>query len=345
MLYFAEVGESCLTTLGVLFFLREILKVAYIIIPIGLIVMLSIDLFKGIINFNDDISKLFFTMLRRVMYTMFIFLIPTTVFSIFNIIGIASKDSESCWTYADEASVEEVREIQKTRQELLEEEVEKLRDEISAKYNIVDKTKTLRRIVAKKSSSSSSSDSYGTTIGQKYKLSSGELKSLAYVAQCEQGSPEGAAAEASLMANLFELKGKKYSSIVDYVKNSGWFANSESRINNPGKVSSSILSAVKDVLVNGNRTMPVYVVEHDCWDCSSKHCANGNRGDICSITTDGKKNTSISYIKGRGNYKKDNTVIRNRMGAVYTFYSFPSKGSDPFGYTEEAKNKYDKSNK
>ena len=38
------------------------------------------------------------------------------------------------------------------------------------------------------------------------------------------------------------------------------------------------------------------------------------------------------------------TVIYNKMGAVYTFYQFPTIKSDPFGYTSSAKKKVDSLN-
>ena len=36
-------------------------------------------------------------------------------------------------------------------------------------------------------------------------------------------------------------------------------------------------------------------------------------------------------------YVKNKTVMKNRYGATYTFYCFPTSKSDPFGYTSEAK--------
>ena len=151
-------------------------------------------------------------------------------------------------------------------------------------------------------------------------LSQSQLIGLAYLCYREQGTPKGAAAEASLIANRYELYGhKKYSSIYTYARNSGWWAHSKSFTSHKS-VKEKFLSAVKAVLVDGRRTLPKYVDEHDYM------------GDIKSVSNNGK---SISK-RSRGSYIPNVTVIKNVMGATYTFYSFPDKNSDPFGYTKPA---------
>ena len=153
--------------------------------------------------------------------------------------------------------------------------------------------------------------------GKKYHLTDTQVKKIARL--CVQENGEAAcAAEASLMANLFELQ-SKYLDLYDYVRNGGWFYRAAHYMDT-GSCSSSAIAKVKDVLVNGNRTLPAYVNEHDCFS------------DIKSVTNNGKSVTKTD----RSKYKKDVTVIKNRYGSTYTFYCFPAEGSDPFGYTAEA---------
>ena len=354
MLFFleAEITDACLTTLGVIFFLRELLKIVFIIIPIGLILMISIDFFKGALSFEEN-PKVVNLVIKRLLYAIIIFLIPSSIFSFFNILEIDDGSSKSCWNYAGEVSVDEIRRIERTNIETSEANIEEMRYEILEKYRIKTTTQHLKTIVSVKSSYNSSSSDGEIVVGQKYNLSSSDLKALAYVAMREQGSPKGAAAEASLMANRFELYPKRggcsnghCKTLRTYVRDCGWFAGSKSRIDNPGNVPSKIMTAVKDALVNGNRTLALYVDEHDCWNCDSRYtCSNGIKGDICSITTNGSKQTSMSAIKTRNNYKKDETVIKNVFKAEYTFYCFPTESSDPFGYTAAAKKKIDGLNK
>ena len=152
-------------------------------------------------------------------------------------------------------------------------------------------------------------------------MSDQQLKQITALALHEQGTTKGAAAEASLMANRFEMYGSKYGTgsagLVNYVRSSGWFANAATHMADFGVVTSAAYSAVKQVLVEGKRTLPKYVDEHDCFS------------DLSSVTNNG----SAISITNRSSYKKNVSKIHNRYGATYTFYSFPASGSDPFGYT------------
>ena len=156
----------------------------------------------------------------------------------------------------------------------------------------------------------------------KYKLTSTQLQKLANLCVQEQGSMDGVKAEASLMANLLETSSSrqaKYGTdgngLYKWVREGGWFYRAAYFMDG-SKVGSKYVEAVKDVLVNGNRTLPQYVDEHDCFS------------DILSIST--------GSIRNRADYITGETIIKNKMGSTYTFYSFPALGSDPFGYTQAA---------
>jgi hypothetical protein len=156
----------------------------------------------------------------------------------------------------------------------------------------------------------------------KYPLTDSQLKKIARLCQQEQGTVAGAKAEASLMANQMETNAsrrKKYGTGADglynWVRNGGWFAKAAHWMDN-GNVSDAILAGVKDVLVNGNRTLPLYVDEHDCFS------------DIKSISTGSVKDRS-AYVQGK-------TVVKNKYGSTWTFWCFPDSTSDPFGYTAAA---------
>lgn len=163
----------------------------------------------------------------------------------------------------------------------------------------------------------------------KYELTQEQLEKLASVCYYEQGTAEGAAAEASLMANLFEIKGSSYGTgangLYNYVRTSGWFASAASHMDAKA-ASDEIIAAVKSVLVEGKRTLPGYIDEHDCISCS-----RGGSGDITSVTNNG---VAISK-NDKGSYISHTSVIKTVYGATYTFYSFPTDTSDPFGYTSK----------
>jgi len=144
-----------------------------------------------------------------------------------------------------------------------------------------------------------------------YQLSNEELLGIARLCQQEQGSAIGAAAEASLMCNKFEQQ-SKYTSLYKYVRDCGWWANSAYYMEN-GACRGDTLQSVASVIIEGERTLPDYIDEHDY------------PGDIVSISTGDDPWDKSQYIPNI-------TIIHNSMGSVYTFYCFPDTGCDPFGY-------------
>ena len=169
----------------------------------------------------------------------------------------------------------------------------------------------------------SSSNNEGASFTKYTDLTDSQLRGIASLCKQEQGTLKGAAAEASLMANLFELRGSSYgqggSGLYTYVRNSGWFANAASFMDS-GNASSDYINVVRNVLVEGKRTIPGYIDEHDCFT------------DIASATNNG---AGIS-VSDRSQYQSHVTKINNVYGSAYTFYCFPDTNSDPFGYTSEA---------
>lgn len=158
--------------------------------------------------------------------------------------------------------------------------------------------------------------------GKTYDLTETQLKQIAALMVQEQGArgPEykGVRAEASLAANLLENNGvyKHYGDdITSFLKYSKWFSRAEHWMNN-GSAPAGAVEAVRDVLINGNRYVPYYVNEHDCF-------SDITRAENHGIAIN-KKDRS-AYIRGV-------TEIWNRYGTHYYFYCFPDIDSDPFGY-------------
>lgn len=174
------------------------------------------------------------------------------------------------------------------------------------------------------SQSSSGVTATGKGSFTKYSLTDSQLRQVTALCLHEQGTAKGAAAEASLIANRFELYGASYGSgangLVNYLRNCGWFAYASRNMSDTGVVTSAAYNAVKQVLVDGKRVLPKYVDEHDCFS------------DLSSV----RNNNGQISIQNRQQYVSHVTKIRNRYGASYVFYSFPDTNSDPFGYTSEA---------
>lgn len=196
------------------------------------------------------------------------------------------------------------------------------------------KENALKHFTLKESNTSSVRGNTGNGSFEKYTdLTEDQLKALATVALHEQGAGNGAgnAAELSLMANLYERdKNNGYTSVYDYVKRSGWFSGASSYMdsfctnNNNGSIASNpeVLEYARIILVQGKRTLPGYIDEHD------------STLDINSVTNDGTsidKNSPSQYVQFKSIIHQSSSV----GGGQWIYYCHPTQQSDPFGYTSE----------
>ena len=183
--------------------------------------------------------------------------------------------------------------------------------------------------------------SNGTYMGQQYSLTEAEVAGLARAAQNENNcSMTAFKNELSIMANLYEKNGEgqgiaRYVSELDS-RGKSWFAKStrDAYADTSISVSEEQLSAVREVLIQGKRTLPPQIREHDCL------------GDIEWIETDGVKKyaTDPGHCSGTGLtdkslYVSGKTKIKNVYGSLYVFYEFIGGGAngcgDPIGYFED----------
>ncbi len=156
----------------------------------------------------------------------------------------------------------------------------------------------------------------------KYPLTNKQIKGLANIVVHEQGTEAGMYAEASLMANLCDIRGDDYASVSRLIETAtgGWFAYGKQRYAE-GTSNAKAIKAVTDVIVKGKRTLPRYINEHDCLS------------DLVKVTT----HTGKEFKKtDKALYIPHSTKIYNKYYSEYTFYEFPggaNTGVDPFGYT------------
>lgn len=315
--------------LKILSFIFQLLDILCFIIPMVLIIMLSVDFLKNVIASKDEeFQKNANMVIKRIVFAIVLFLLPTIVKFMLALVSDAtnnlSGEYQSCIDNIDYIKVYE-----NNYNEMLKQEEEKWKRYL-AKKNSADNIfrNVIQSYTISDRPSNEGSNFNGTTMGQKYNLTDEQLRFLTSVCIREQGDNlSGIQAEASLMANLYEIKGGGYSSVDSYVRNSGWFGSNFSGLSNP---TTEQLDAVKTVLIFGNRTLPLYVDEHDCIYCGPSYGY-----DIISATNNG---VAID-VNNRSLYQQDVTVLKNKYGATYTFYTFPYDGADPFGYTAEARAK------
>lgn len=304
--------------LKTIYFIKTFLTVIYLLAPILLLIKLMLELFNGLIS-SENVN--WSILANKILTIISLFLILPIMNVVMNLVGNTSYSS--C---LEDATISNIKDL-KSQQTVLDKLSENLANQIST---VVDSAKV-------KASYISNSTNEGSKIGKRYNLSDSELTQIARLCKCEQGSAEGAKAEASLIANRYELFGKNYKSIYSYAKKSGWWACAK-KMNNSKYDNSEVKAAVREALVLGDRNLDYWVDEHDCWNCNkNEYCSNGKQGDICSVKNNG---VAISKVSDRSSYIENVSVIVNVHGATYTFSKFPTSKSDPFGYTKNAKNKY-----
>ena len=340
-----EVGDDMSICDNIIFmyilkYINLALQIGRIVIPIGLIVKIVLDIYKQIIDINDNSGKEKIT--KRVVAAVIVFLIPTIVNVFLSLISNVTGqniDYKEC-----DPSDENIKLLvsQAEYKSILEdaERTAKIREDQLA---FIEKAKL-------EAAKSGQTDQTAIRIGTKYNVSDSELENIAKVCQREQGTPAGAAAEAELMINKYILSGYE-GSFYDYLFKSSkgnWWAPIVNNTFLNTILKPEVKEAVRKVVVEGQRTMPAYINEHDCMDCNKKRpCANGNPGDICYLEVNGQKYSSLDQIKQRDNKQiyvsettKIYTVYKQDSSVKYwVFYSFPDSRSDPFGYEPSAKAK------
>ncbi|MBR3052273.1 hypothetical protein IKG60_01470 [Candidatus Saccharibacteria bacterium] len=165
------------------------------------------------------------------------------------------------------------------------------------------------------------------------------LNAFARAAAAEQGSLEGVKFELSIMANLYDKNCARANGDCSYTASSlehylllpvppGWFASStKDAYVGGGSAPQEYIDAAKDILVNGNRTLPQGIDEHD------------GIGDYVITSSP----TGSTDTHDASNYVSGQTKIHNGSGSDWTFYSWcdgelsktgtVTSMCDPFGYT------------
>ncbi len=153
---------------------------------------------------------------------------------------------------------------------------------------------------------------------------------FAVLGRAEQGSLEGAAAELSLLLNLFERRHPdaadvSIQEVAKWATECGWFAHASRRWEKTA--TPEYLAVARNVLA-GNRVLPSNIVEHDC------------REDLAYIETNGVRYSPYDndkYVSGvtvcyqAPVHEHNGRKFGFKRPVHWVFYSFPAAKSDPFG--------------
>ena len=177
-----------------------------------------------------------------------------------------------------------------------------------------------RATTVNNNNNNSTATTTGTGHFPTYALNQSQINGLARICAKEQPVNDAAQkAEASIMGNLTDFRGNDRATVDRLIKTAtgAWFSTRAQYYANWTPPATSI-NAVRSTLVEGKRTLPRYIDNHDCF------------GDIKWV----KNNGQTFNKRDRSQYKKDVTRIFSNFEAMGTFYGFPSEGSDPFYYND-----------
>lgn len=134
--------------LKIILFIKTLIDIIKFIVPIGLIIILSIDIGKGVISGNAKSEEIIKTIGNKILAAVMIFLLPTIVN--FTLVIIDEKTSyESCWANAEISTIKKYEiEEEKIRHQQLKYFIEETDEEIDEElddYNI-DGTNELKKV-------------------------------------------------------------------------------------------------------------------------------------------------------------------------------------------------------
>ena len=118
MLFLSNVCEKS-SFLKSIYFIKELIHYTCILLPIGLIIMIMIDLIKNVISKGEDMNKNIKMAGKRILYCIIVFLIPTVVnlsVSILNQADISINYNE-CLTNANLSTIKGLEETEEYEKE------------------------------------------------------------------------------------------------------------------------------------------------------------------------------------------------------------------------------------
>ena len=203
--------------------------------------------------------------------------------------------------------------------------------ELAQGYGLIGKSGSASTSSSNNNNNNSNNSSTKGSSFPKYDLTDAQKKLAAGVIAGETGGADLVAAkqEASQMANLNEVQyGKDATgSNLESTLTGGWYAKA-SLSKSP---TDTTLKAVEEVLVNGKRTLPRYVTEHDMFPLDAAISGHWNNGKS----------------EDRSQYKRNSTVIHQNPSrfsspANYKFYDFfgENRDGDVAGYYDQYYDQY-----
>jgi len=109
-MYILDIPCGSLTILKVVYFIKIILQIVFIVVPVGLIVIMMIDLVKAVTAKDEnDQKKIIALTVKRVLFAVALFFVPTIVALFMNMLDyLGATDYKVCYDNATSTKIEEV---------------------------------------------------------------------------------------------------------------------------------------------------------------------------------------------------------------------------------------------
>ncbi|MBQ9031983.1 MAG: C40 family peptidase [Parasporobacterium sp.] len=171
----------------------------------------------------------------------------------------------------------------------------------------------------------------GKDVFPTYDLPDNALEGIALYCYRQAGTLQGAAMEASYMANCFELYGAEYGTgtegFLSYVLSSGNFLSGELP-GDPEAVPLKAAEVVRKVLVEGYRTLPGYVDRKEAFH-------KNYTADLMGTAIDAENKSLYRKFLTNIHPLPDPKDLNRNVPDPWTFYCFAPLTSDLFGYSSE----------
>ena len=158
MFILAECNQ--LGLMGALLFIKNIIKIICVAVPVLLLLFLTIDFVRATIEGDSEkMDKVKNVAVKRIIYAVIVFLIPTIVKGSMLLLGDTTKFS-SCYDLAETSYVENLAEANRLEQEIKNAENEAKREELRKKEEALKKKmqQNRKKAIDKNSSSTSGVD-------------------------------------------------------------------------------------------------------------------------------------------------------------------------------------------
>lgn len=160
---------SNLDFLRVIYFVKGSLLIVRALVPIILIVMATIDIYKVVIKTNEKPTK---TILNRFIAAFFVFFIPTFINVVLNTLGQSDIGESVCWINANEINIKLLTKKREIELEALKVAENKRNEELKAQREKNEKayeeSKKRAEEVKKNNNINSSSSNYNEVMNNNY---------------------------------------------------------------------------------------------------------------------------------------------------------------------------------